>query len=239
LTRPDLTDPDERLPDLREQARLQMLDAMGGWSGTIVASVPPIVFVIANTIGGLSTALIAALVAAAVMAIYRVVRREPLQQAFFGVLSVGIAAFIAWRMGEARGFFVWGIAWTVVYAIAFAISLIVRRPLVGVFWEFLEPSHLPEGTHWYQVRGLRRAYDYATAAGFAMFATRALVQLKLFAENKTGLLAVARIAMGFPLYIAVVAFGFWVVRRARHELPAVADAAPDGQQVPIDPSALD
>ncbi|MDQ1752424.1 MAG: hypothetical protein QOE71_3480, partial [Pseudonocardiales bacterium] len=38
---------------LREQTRQQLLDALGGWSGTVVAAIPPVVFVIANSIGGL------------------------------------------------------------------------------------------------------------------------------------------------------------------------------------------
>jgi hypothetical protein len=209
--------------DLKEHARGQILDAMGGWSGTVVASIPTLVFVITNAIGSLSTAIYAAIAAAVLCAGYRIVRREPIQQAIMGLVSVAFAAFIAWRMGEARGFFVVGIATSIAYASVFAISLLVRRPIVGVAWEFLEPSPLPEGQHWHQIPTLRRAYSIATLAGFGMFAARALVQGRLFQENKTGLLAVTKIAMGFPLYIAVVALGFWVVRRARRQLPGVED----------------
>jgi hypothetical protein len=204
--------------ELREKTRQQILDAMGGWSGTIVAGVPPLVFVVCNAIGGLRSAIIAALASAVVLAIYRLIRKQPLQQAVMGVASVGVAALIAARTGEARGFFVLGIASSIGYGAVFAISLVVRRPLVGVLWEFLEPSRLPEGQRWYKVTELRRAYTVATTAALAMFAARAIVQLRLFTENRTGLLAIAKLVMGFPLYIAVVALAFWVVRRARHRL---------------------
>lgn len=213
--------------DLREHARGQILDAMGGWSGTIVASVPTLVFVIANALSGLGEAIGAAVIAAVLCAGYRIVRKEPVQQAVMGLFSVAFAAFIAWRMGQARGFFVVGIATSIAYGAVFAISLLVRRPLVGVAWEFLEPSPLKEGQRWQDVPVLRRAYSIATAAGLAMFALRAVVQGKLFQENKTGLLAVAKIAMGFPLYICVVALGFWVVRKARRQLPPLVEDTAD------------
>jgi len=108
----------------------------------------------------------------------------------------------------------------------FAASLLVRRPLVGLIWEFLDPSPLPEGRRWHKVPVLRRAYDIATCAALAMFAARAVVQLSLFKDNRTGLLAVAKIAMGFPLYILVVAGCFWIVRRARRTLEPMEPVTP-------------
>ncbi|UQX86699.1 DUF3159 domain-containing protein [Jatrophihabitans telluris] len=202
----------------REQTRQQLLNSFGGWSGTVVAAVPPIVFVIANALWGLRTAIIAAVAAGLIVASYRLIRREPVQHALMGLFSVAVAAGIAAYLGQARGFFLLGIAGSIVYAAIFAVSLLARRPLVGILWEFLEPSPLPEATPWYRVPGLRRAYDLASLAALAMFAARGAVQLSLFRDNKTGLLAVARLAMGYPLYVAVLAYAFWVGRRARHRL---------------------
>jgi Protein of unknown function (DUF3159) len=45
----------------------------------------------------------------------------------------------------------------------------------------------------------------------------------LFQHNATGWLAFARIAMGFPLWILAVAFGYWAVTRARRQLAATTD----------------
>ena len=156
-----------------------------------------------------------------------------------GLFGVLIAALIAARTGQARGFFLLGIAGSICYGTVFAISLLIRRPLIGVVWEFLDPAPLPEGIRWYRVRPLRRAYDLASLAALAMFAARALVQLSLFRDNKTGWLAVTRIVMGFPLYLLVVAAVVWLVRRGRQQLPPLevadepeepsggADRAPD------------
>ena len=54
----------------------------------------------------------------------------------------------------------------------------------------------------------------------AVFAARAAVQLTLFARSDTGLLAVARIAMGYPLTALAGGFAFWIVRRARRSIAA-------------------
>ncbi len=221
--------------DLREKTRQQILTSMGGWSGTVVAAIPPVVFVIANAVSGLRQAIIAALASGVLVAGYRLARRQPVQQALTGLFSVAVAAAIAARTGQARGFFLLGIAAAFGYAGLFALSLLVRRPLIGVLWEYLDPSPLPAGQRWHKLRSLRRGYDIATAAVLAMFLARALVQLSLFKDNRTGLLAVAKLVMGLPLYLAVVAVVFWVVRRARQPLNRAAAIA----GLPIDERPID
>jgi hypothetical protein len=212
--------------ELRDKTRQQVLASLGGWSGTVITAIPPVVFVIVNAVSGLREAIIAALASGALLALYRVIRRQSLQQAVTGLFSVAVAAAIAARTGQARGFFLLGIAGAIVYAVVFALSLLVRRPLVGVIWEFLDPTELPPDTKWHKVKALQHAYDLATAAALTMFVLRAAVQLSLFKENRTGLLAVTKLVMGYPLYIAVVALAFWVVRRAKRRIaePPIADA---------------
>jgi intracellular septation protein A len=226
--------------ELREKTRQQLLTSLGGWSGTVVAAIPPLVFVIANSLSGLRVAIIAALVSGALVAAYRLARRQPVQQALMGMGSVAVAAAIAARTGQARGFFLLGIAAAVCYAAVFAVSLLLRRPLVGVLWEFLEPTPLPPDQHWRRIPTLRRAYTVATCAALAMFASRAVVQLSLFSENRTGLLAITKLLMGYPLYIGVIAVSFWVVRRARSRLglPVAADPAVPAADPATDPARL-
>ncbi|MCW2522845.1 MAG: integral rane alanine and leucine rich protein [Frankiales bacterium] len=229
-------------PDgLREQTRQQLLQSVGGWSGTVITAIPPIVFVIANSLGGLREAILTAVGSGLLIAVYRLIRRQSLQQVLMGLVSVGLAAAIAARTGQARGFFLLGIAGSILYAAVFAVSLLVRRPLVGVLWEFLDPTPLAAGATWRRVPSLYRAYVYSTVAAFAMFAARGAVQATLFQHNRTGLLAVARLAMGYPLYALVVAYTFWVIRRARQPLLAAAEAAEASeateQPAPAEPAA--
>jgi hypothetical protein len=230
---------------LRERTREQILTSLGGWSGTTITAIPPVVFVIVNALAHqLRAAIIAAVASGVLLAGYRLARRQPLQQAITGLFSVLIAALIAARTGQARGFFLLGIAGSICYGTVFAISLLIRRPLIGVVWEFLDPAPLPEGTRWYRVKPLRRAYDLASLAALAMFAARALVQLSLFRDNKTGWLAVTRIVMGFPLYLLVVAAVVWLVRRGRQQLPPVEPAAAEPEvdrsgADPVDPESVE
>lgn len=205
---------------LRERTREQMLASLGGWSGTVVAGIPTVVFVIVNAVASLRAAVVCAIVAAALAAGYRLLRAQPVQQALSGLFGVVIAAAIAGRSGQARDYFVLGIISAFLYSAVLAGSILIRRPLVGLIWEFLEPTPLAPGRRWTAVRTLLRAYDLATGAALVVFLARGVVQLSLFKHGATGWLAVARLAMGYPLYAVVLAFAFWIVRRARAKLPA-------------------
>lgn len=216
---------------MREVYRTQLLDGLGGWTGTVIAAVPTVVFVAVNAFAGLRPALIAAVASALAFTGYRLARRQSVQQALSGLFGVAIAAFIAYRTGQARGYFLYGILTSFGYAAAFLATLAIRRPVVGLVWEFLDPSPQPQAVAvsgaageparptapvaWFRRRGLLRAYDLATALAALIFLARAVVQLALYHRNDTGWLAVARIAMGYPLTIAAVGFGFWAVNRAR------------------------
>ena len=213
--------------DLRETYRTQLVQSIGGWSGTAITALPPVVFVAVNAVWGLRPAVAAAVASGVALAGYRLVRRQPVQQALSGLFGVLIAALIAARTGQARGYFLLGIWSSFAYAVPFAVSLLLRRPLIGLLWEFLDPS-VPPGADppWYRRRRLRRGYALATLIGTVLFLSRGVVQATLYHDNATGWLAFARVAMGYPLYIAAVGAGYLVARRARRAEPAGEPPAP-------------
>jgi hypothetical protein len=216
----------DRRVEFREQYRKQMLDSIGGWTGTVIAAIPTVVFVIVNAVSSLRWAIVAAVGSSVVLAGYRLARRQSVQQALTGLIGVVIASLIAGRTGKAKGYFLLGILSSFAYGAAFLVSIIVRRPLVGLVWEFLDPSP-PDlddpDRRWWRRPQLLRAYDLATGAGVVLFLARGIVQWALYQKNATGWLAFARIAMGYPLYIAAVGFAFWVIRRARRALPVAPE----------------
>jgi len=218
MTEPENTD---LKADLRETYRTQLIESIGGWQGALITAIPPAVFVIVNAIYKLTAAIVAALAVAAVLVLYRLVRKQSIQQALSGAFGVGIGAFIAARTGQARGYFLIGIWGSFVYAVPLAASLLFRRPLVGLVWEFLDPSP-DDGTPWYRRRPLLRAYAVSTLIWTALMLLRGSVQLALYHRNATGWLAFARIAMGYPLTIAALGATYLIVRRARHRLPALS-----------------
>lgn len=198
-----------------QPAQQTLLEQLGGLAGLIYSTVPVVVFVPVNALFGLTVAIWAALGVAGAVLVWRLVRREPIQPAISGFLGVGICAFIAWRMGEAKGFFLFGIYTSLVYGAAFLISILVRRPLVGVVWGVLN-GH---GGDWRGDPRVVRLYDLATAVWVLVFGARYLVQHHLYAADSTGWLAAARIAMGWPLTALALVVTVWAVRRAGH-LPA-------------------
>jgi hypothetical protein len=217
---------DSAIAPVREQMRQQMLAGFGGVSGMVVSAVPTVVFIAVNAASTLRVAVIAAVGSALALTGYRLARRQSVQQSLSGLFGVLLAALIAGRTGQARGYFLVGIWFSVLYGAVFLGSMLIRRPLVGAVWEFLDPTSAPAagsgagpgGPPWHRRPHLARAYYWATAAGTAVFAARAIVQGSLFEQNSTGWLAVARIVMGYPLTIAAAGLGWFLVRRARRRL---------------------
>jgi hypothetical protein len=198
-----------------EPDKQTLLEQLGGFGGLIYSTLPVLVFVPVNTLFGLTAAIWAALGVATAILVWRLVRREPIQPAVSGFLGVGICALIAWRVGEAKGFFLFGIYTSLIYGAAFLISILVRRPLVGVVWGVLN-GH---GGDWRADPRVVRLYDLATVAWVLVFGARYLVQNHLYDTDNTGWLAAARIAMGWPLTAVALVVTVWAVRRAGH-LPA-------------------
>src|SRR5260370_908807 len=71
------------------------------------------------------------------MIVLRKFRKESMQPAVSGLLGVVVAALIAFYTGSAEGYFLPGIWASLVRAVVFAVSVLVRRPVVGVVWNLL------------------------------------------------------------------------------------------------------
>ncbi|GAB3577061.1 DUF3159 domain-containing protein [Amycolatopsis endophytica] len=197
-----------------------MLEQMGGVSGLVYSSLPIVVFVLANSFFGLTVGIWSAIGSAVAITILRLVRREPLQPAISGFFGVAIAAFIAYRTGSAKGFFLFGIWASLVYGGVFVLSVLVRWPLAGVVWNFLNGT----GHAWRRDKPSRLGYDIATLALAAVFFARFVVQRWLYEADYTGWLAFAKIAMGYPLYGLALLVVVWAVRRSDKRLKALEEA---------------
>ena len=208
--------PEESLPTERRSPTL--LEQMGGVPGIIASTIPVAVFVVVNIVATLQPALIAALASGVGIAVWRIARKQPLQPAVSGLFGVGIAAFIAYRTGEARGFYLPGLIYSAVLGLAFLASVIVRWPLAGVIWHGING----DGQSWRRDPRLLRAYTWASLLWTLVFAARLVVQGLLYNADATTWLGIARLAMGYPLVgVALLGTG-WAVTRARR-LPNPAD----------------
>ena len=190
-----------------------LLDQMGGISGIVASGVPVVVFVVAQAVAGnLVASIVAAVASALLVAGWRLTRGEAVQPALSGLLGVAVCAFIAWRTGEAKGFFLLGIWTSLIYGGVFLLSVIVRRPLVGVIWHLVNG----EGQAWRRDVAVRRAFDIASLAWVVVFGARFVVQRWLYDSVYADTwLGWVRIAMGVPLAAVAAAVTVWAVRRSR------------------------
>ncbi|MEQ3552506.1 DUF3159 domain-containing protein [Pseudonocardia nematodicida] len=192
-----------------------LLEQMGGVPGIIASSVPVAVFVVVNLIAGLGPALWAALGAGALVLVWRLARRDPIQPAISGLLGVGIAALVARQTGEARGFYLPGLLTSAFFALAAIVSMIARWPLAGVIWNGINSR----GMEWRQNRALLRAYTLATGILAVVFVSRVIVQGLLYDANAETWLGIARLAMGYPLLAVAILATVLIVRRAEGGVP--------------------
>ena len=198
-----------------------LLAQMGGVSGLVYSALPVAVLVPVNTAFGLLPALLAALGVAAAILVWRLIRRDSVQPAVTGFVGVGISALIAWVVGASKGYFLLGIWTSLLWATVFAASVLIRRPVVGYIWSWVNG-------HDRSWRGSRRAvlaFDVATLTWVAVFGSRFLVQHHLYDADKTGWLGVARIAMGWPLTAIAALVTYLAIRAAQRALHADHAAA--------------
>jgi len=197
-----------------------LLDQMGGVAGLIYSSLPVVVFVPVSSAFGLLPAILTALGVGALILVWRLARRESVQPAVSGFIGVGFCALIAWFVGAAKGYFLLGIWMSLFWAAVFGVSILVRRPVVGYVWSWVN-GH---GYRWRSVRRAVTAFDVATLTWVAVFAARFLVQHHLYDADRTGWLATARIAMGWPLTAVAALATYLAIKSAQR---AVHAAYPD------------
>lgn len=193
-----------------------VLDQMGGVSGLIYSSLPVVAFVPMSQLVGLVPAIVAALGVAGIILAWRLARRESAQPAISGFFGVGICALIAYVMGESKGYFLLGIWSSLLWAAVFAVSVVIRRPVVGYIWSWVN-GH---GRDWRGVRRAVTAFDVATLFWVAVFASRFIVQRHLYDADQTGWLGVARISMGWPLTAVAALVTYLTIRSAQKAIKA-------------------
>lgn len=199
-----------------------LMDQMGGVSGLIYSSLPVIAFVPVSSAFGLVPAIVSALAIAALILVWRLIRKESVQPAVSGFIGVGFCALIAYLVGEAKGYFLYGIWMSLLWAVVFAVSVLIRRPVAGYLWSWVGGK----GQDWRSVRGAVRAFDLATLTWVLVFASRFVVQNHLYDADQTGWLGFARIAMGWPLTAIAALVTYFAIKAAQRAIKAAEPAEP-------------
>lgn len=188
-----------------------LFGAIGGVRGIVESLTPGFVFLIVFTVtGDLVPSVVAPVAVAVVALLVRLVQRLPVLPAVSGGIGIALSAGLALWTGRAADNFVGGFIINAVSLSAFAISLLIRKPLVGVIAAVLAPK-----TAWLTDAAPRRAVTIASVLWVGFFALRLGVQLPLYFANLTSALAATKLIMGLPLYASML-WVTWMLLRSSH-----------------------
>ncbi|WP_415676413.1 DUF3159 domain-containing protein [Tsukamurella hominis] len=223
-----MTDGAEQEPATAEQEapepsiKDQVLEQMGGWQGMVYSTLPVVVFVPVNAVWGLWPAAGAALGAALLILVVRLATRTSVQPAISGFIGVAACVAIALILGG-RWYFLYGIVSQAAFALAFAVSIVIGRPLVGVLWHFFRGGEGPT-SDWRNIPVEKRMFTWLTVLWMLLFLARFIVKGALFLKDDVNWLGVATIVMGWPMFAAVLLLTFLGVRRVEATTNAAAPA---------------
>ena len=158
----------------------------------------------------IQVAVIAAIAVAAVAALWRLRNGARPLAAAVGLLAVCVAALIALRTGRAADFFLLQVLSNAASALAWAVSILVRWPLLGIVVGLV----LGQRTAWRRDRALLRAYSRASWVWTCQYLVRLLVFVPLWAAGYVVVLGAARIALSWPLIAVTLAVSWFVLRRS-------------------------
>ena len=202
-------------PEQRAEPDLGQL--LGGRRGALDATVPVIAFVVGLTVAQAVAAAQpvvwasgAAVLAAVVLGIVRMVGGRPPRAVAVGLLGVAVAAVIALYTGRAVDFFLIQIVANAVSAMVWAVSILVRWPLLGV----VVGTALGQRTRWRRDRDLVRGYQRASWVWVGQYVLRLAVFLPLYLANAIVALGVARLLLTWPLVALCIACAWPLVRSA-------------------------
>lgn len=188
-----------------------LFGAIGGVRGIIESLAPGFVFLIVFTVTGDLVPSVTAPVAVAVASLLvRLIQRLPVLPAVSGGVGIALSAGLALWTGRAADNFVGGFVINGISLIVFAVSLAIRKPLVGIIANLLAPA-----TGWLTEVAPRRAVTVASWLWVGFFALRLGIQLPLYFSNLTSALAATKLIMGLPLYAAML-WVTWMLLRSSH-----------------------
>jgi len=199
---------------------------LGGRSGAVDASLPPVAFVAGYLLGGesVSFGVWLAMAVAVGLGAWRIGRGGRPRAVILGILGVAVAALVALRTGRPEDFFLLRIATNIVSALAWTASIAVRWPLLGV----VVGLALGQKGRWRRDPALLRAYRVGSYVWVMQYVVRVVVLVPLYLAGQVIALGVAQALLTWPLVAVCLAVSWWVVRSVlppdhpglRHPTPA-------------------
>jgi hypothetical protein len=186
--------------------------ALGGWRGSVETALPTVVFVaLWSWRKDVGLAAGAALAVALVLAVVRIVQRSSLSHVAGAVFATAIAAFFAVRSGRAEAAFLPGILTNAGFLAATLVSIATRWPAVGFLVGAGDPRAQEDPFAWRRDRGMVRVCSRLTWVLVGTYAVRLAVMVPLYLAAEVAWLGAAKIALGWPLWVASIALMGWLL----------------------------
>ena len=213
----------QRTVDVRtveEVVRHRLALALGGRRGIVEGAVPTLGFTITYLASHqLRLALLISIGLAVALLVVRLAQRQPVQFVVNSLVGIGIAAVFASRTGHASDVFLPGIIYNAVYFVLMVASVVVGWPLVGL----LISSVTGDLTSWRADPAVVKLCSRLTLLLALPCAIRVAVQLPLYLADRTVLLGLTKLALGWPLQVAALGAMGWLLARGRTPLQGPAD----------------
>lgn len=195
-----------------------LTELLGGRTGAVDATVPIVAFVAgwwtAGALGWPGQPVVwggaAAVLAAGVVGVVRLRAGGRPRAVVFGLLGVTVAVIVALATGRAADFFLVRLLGNAVSALAWAVSVVVRWPLLGL----IVGTALGQHTRWRRDPDLLRGYQRASWAWVMQYVVRLAVFLPLYFADAVVGLGVAQTVLTWPLVAVCVALSWPLVRSA-------------------------
>jgi hypothetical protein len=195
----------EKIRELYEELRT-VFAGRGGWVDSLL---PPTIYILGVGLVGTSLSLVAALLAALLITIVRLLKRQALQYALGGLGGVLLAVALTRLLGRAEGFFLPGIITGGATVGLALLSILLRRPMVA--WTSYLTRRWPRAWYWHPQ--VRPAYTEVTWLWVGYFSLRLLLQFSLFQEEAAALLGIINLLTGWPgtivLLLISYLYGLW------------------------------
>ena len=192
---------------MNHEDRDRIVAALGGKKGLFDSGIPALLFlVVLNLRDDVVEAALVSLALSALIAVLRIIKREKLQHAVSGIFGVLICYLLVRSTGKAEDFYLPGLFINAGYGALYLLTNLSGWPIIGVI---LGPL-LGEDFHWRKVPERKRVYILAGWLWVGLFLSRLAVQLPLYLAGSVNALGIARLIMGYPLFLAT-AWGTWLI----------------------------
>ncbi|HEX6916456.1 MAG TPA: DUF3159 domain-containing protein [Phycicoccus sp.] len=197
---------------VEELIRHRLRVALGGWRGSLETALPTVVFVVIWTWRkDVTAAALAALGLAVVLAGIRLAQRSSVQHVLGAVIATAVAAFVAVRSGRAEAAFLPGILTSAAFLVGTLLSILTRWPVVGFLVGAGDPRMQEDPFGWRRDRGVVRVCVRLTWVLVVLYVVRLAVMVPLYLGAEVALLGVAKIALGWPLWVGALAVMGWML----------------------------